>query len=140
MKSHSGLFVTLDRGAIFTRSTTQNLNTTSSTESEVVASAEVLTQALWTASFLEHQGYSSRTSLLHQDNQAAMLLLKSSMLSRRKRLRHIDIRFFFIKDRIDSGEVEVVYCNTDDMTVDYLTKPLQGSKFRIHRARILGLH
>ena len=71
MKSHTGLFGTLERGAIFARSTTQKLNTTSSTESEVVASAEALTQ---TASFLKHQGYEARTSLLHQDNQAAMLL------------------------------------------------------------------
>ena len=140
MKSHTGLFGTLGRGAIFARSTTQKLNTTSSTESEVVASAEALTQALWTASFLRHQGYVARTSLLHQDNQAAMLLQKNGVLSRRKRSRHIDIRFFFIKDRIDSGEVEVVYCNTDDMTADYLTKPLQGVKFRVHRARILGLN
>ena len=140
MKRHSGLFGTLERGAILARTTTQKLNPTSSTEAEVVASAEVLTQALWTASFLRHQEYDARTPLLQQDNQAAMLLQKNGVLSRRKRSRHIDIRFFFIKDRIDAGEVEVVYCNTDNMTADYLTKPLQAAKFRIHRARILGLH
>jgi hypothetical protein len=139
MKSHSELFSTLGRGAIFARSTTQKLNTTSSTEWEVVASSEALVQALWTASFLKHQGYRVRSSLLHQDNTAAILLANHGVLSRGKRTRHIDIRFFFIKDRIDSGEVEDVFCGTDEMSADYLTKPLQGAKFRIHRARIMGI-
>ena len=119
MKSHSGLFGTLGRGAIFARSTTQKLNTTSSTESEVVASSEALVQALFTASFLKHQGYRVGSSLLHQDNTAAILLANNGVLSRGKRTRHIDIRFFFIKDRIDSAEVEVVFCGTDEMTADY---------------------
>ena len=90
MKSHSGLFGTLGRGAIFAKSTTQKLNTTSSTESEVVASSEALTQALWTTSFLKHQGYDVKTALLHQGNQTAILLQKNGVMSRRKRSRHIN--------------------------------------------------
>ena len=80
-----------------------------------------------------------RHSLLHQDNQAAILLQKNGVMSRRKRSRHIDIRFFFMKDRIDSGELQVAYCPTDLMSGDYLTKPLQGAKFRAHRDTIMGL-
>jgi hypothetical protein len=139
MKSHSGLFGSLGRGAIFARSVTQKLNTTSSTESEVVAAAEATTQALWTASFLKNQGYNVKHSLMHQDNQAAILLQKNGVMSRRKRSRHINIRFFFMKDRIDGGELKVAYCPTDAMSADYLTKPLQGAKFRIHRDTIMGL-
>ena len=61
------------------------------------------------------------------------------MLSRRRRSKHIDIRFFFIKDRIEKGKMEVVFCGTNDMVADYLTKPLQGEKFRGFRNKILGL-
>ena len=139
MKSHSGIFGTLGRGAIFARSVTQKLNTTSSTEAEVVASAEATTQALWTASFLKHQGHNIKHTSLHQDNQAGILLQKNGVLSRRKRSRHIDIRYFFMKDRIDGGELKVVYCPTDLMTADFLTKPLQGAKFRAHRNVIMGI-
>ena len=57
MKSHSGGFGTLGKGAFYATSTNQKLNTTTSTESEVVAVAEILPQALWTVSFLKHQGY-----------------------------------------------------------------------------------
>jgi hypothetical protein len=140
MKSHSGLLGSLGRGAIFARSVTQKLNTTSSTEAEVVASAEILSQALWTQSFLRNQGYKVKNGLLYQDNQAAMLIQNNGVLSRRRRSRHIDIRFFFIKDRIDRGEMEVAFCGTNDMVADYLTKPLQGEKFRKFRNMILGLN
>ena len=95
MKSHSGILGSLGRGAIFARSVTQKLNTTSSTESEVVAGSEALVQALWTTSFLKHQGYDVKNALLHQDNLSAMALQNHGVLSRRRRTRHIDIRFFF---------------------------------------------
>ena len=138
MRSHSGLLGSLGRGAIFARSTTQKLNTTSSTEAEIVASAEILSQALWTQSFLRNQGYRVKNGLLYQDNQAAMLIQNNGVLSRRRRSRHIDIRFFFIKDRIEKGEV--AFCGTKEMVADYLTKPLQGEKFRGFRNEILGLN
>ena len=95
MKSHNGILGSLGRGAIFARSVTQRLNTTSSTESEVVAGSEALGQALWTSSFLKHQGYGVKNALLHQNNQAAIFLQTNRVMSRKKRSRHIDIRFFF---------------------------------------------
>ena len=103
MKSHSGGFGTLGRGAFYANSTTQKLNTTSSTESEVVAASEMIPQALWTKSFLLHQGYNTNNILFNQDNKAAILLQKNGVLSRGKRSRHVDVRFFFIKDRVKGG-------------------------------------
>ena len=63
-KSNSGILGTLGRGAIFARSVTLKPNTTCLTESEVVDSSEVPTQALWTASFLRNQGHDVRLTLL----------------------------------------------------------------------------
>ena len=139
LKSHSGLLGSFGRGAVFARSVTQKLNTTSSTESEVVAGAEVLGKALWTTSFLRNQGYNVRNALVHQDNQAAILLQTNGVMSRKKRSRHIDVRFFFMKDRIEKGDVEVVFCGTRRMIADYLTKPLQGHVFREFRDDIMGI-
>ena len=44
-----------------------------------------------------------------------------------KATRHIDIRYFFVKDRVESGEVHIEHCPTLDMLADYFTKPLQGA-------------
>ena len=105
----------------------------------MVAAAELLPQALWTTSFLRHQGYDVKNALLNQDNMSAMLLEKNAVLSRGKKSRHVDVRFFFIKDRVDKGEVDIGFCGTDDMIADFLTKPLQGNKFFRFRNAILGL-
>ena len=48
--------------------------------------------------------------------------------------KHINIRYYFIKDRIESGELDIRYLPTLEMLADLLTKPLQGSHFRRLRA------
>ena len=53
--------------------------------------------------------------------------------------RHIAIRYFFVKDRIESKEVDVQYCPTEMLTADILTKPLVGTKFYQHRHALLNL-
>ena len=54
------------------------------------------------------------------------------------RTRHIAIRFFFIKDRVDAGEVDITYVPTKDMQADILTKPLQGELFLKLRKELLN--
>jgi hypothetical protein len=52
--------------------------------------------------------------------------------------RHIDIRYFFIKDRLESDGFEVRYCPTEQMLADFFTKPLQGALFRRLKAVVMG--
>ena len=40
---------------------------------------------------------------------------------------------FFVKDRVDKGEVKVEYCPTELMLADFYTKPLQGRLFKKFR-------
>ena len=54
------------------------------------------------------------------------------------RSRHINIRYFFVKDYVKRNKIEIRYCPTADMLADYFTKPLQGSLFRKFRAIIMG--
>ena len=55
-----------------------------------------------------------------------------------RRTRHINVRYFFIKERIDSGEIRVSYLPTEEMIADLLTKPIQGKLFAKLRDRLLG--
>ena len=138
MKSHTGGVMTLGKGAIYESSMRQRINTKSSTESELVAVNDVMPQILWTRYFLESQGYKVHDSVLYQDNQSAMLLERNGRGSSSKRTRHINIRYFFIKDRIASGEVKLEYCPTETMLADAFTKPLQGSAFIQFRDSIMN--
>ena len=67
------------------------------------------------------------------------MLEKNGKGSSGKRTKHINIRYFFIKDRIDNGELKVDFCPTDKMLADFFSKPTQGSKFTDFRDQVLGM-
>ena len=139
MKSHTGATLTLGRGAANSDSSKQKLNTRSSTESEFVGVDDEMSQVVWTRYFLEAQGYNVKDNIVYQDNQSAIKLAKNGKRSSGKRTRHINIRYFFVTDRIAAKEMNMEYCPTLDMIADYFTKPLQGSQFRRFRNIILGI-
>jgi len=138
MRSHTGATMTLGKGSIQSISTKQKLNTRSSTEAELVGVDDAMAQIVWTKHFLEAQGYKVKKHVIHQDNQSAIKLENNGPKSIGKRSRHIDIRYFFVTDQINKGNIEIVYCPTDRLEADYMTKPLQGIKFKRFRRSILN--
>ena len=138
MKSHSGVMITIGSGAIFAMSTKQKLNSKSSTEAELIAVSDGLNQVLWTRNFIIEQGYSLNPAKVYQDNKSTIHLMKDGQ-SNSVKTRHIAIRFFFVKDRVESKEINISYQCTEEMIADLLTKPLQGTLFRKHRASLLGM-
>jgi hypothetical protein len=76
---------------------------------------KVLPHILWTQYFLEAQGYGKEELVIYQDNQSAILLAKNGQGSSSKRTKHINIRYFFMADRIAKKEVRVDYCATGDI-------------------------
>ena len=138
-KSQSGCTMTFGHGTIMSKSNKQKGNTKSSTEAELVAAGDHASQILWTNHFLQEQGYGVKTGVLFQDNKSAILLEKNGRLSSGKGTKHVHNRYFFIKDKIHKGEIDVIWCHKDDMLADFMTKPLQGSAFTTFRDMILGL-
>jgi len=55
-----------------------------------------------------------------------------------ERTRHVNIKFYFVKQYIDNGSVKLEYCPTLSMIADALTKPLQGKQFEFLRSFLLG--
>ena len=137
-RSHTGATFSMGRGAITSISRKQGMNSRSSTEAEVIAADEVVGPMIWTKLFLEEQGYPVRKNTLFQDNRSAMLLESNGRKSAGKRSRHLNIRFFFVTDQKEKGNINIEYCPTDEMTGDYMTKPLLGKKFDDHRNAIMG--
>jgi hypothetical protein len=79
--------------------------------------------------FLIAQGYDVPSIRVGQDYQPTIALIKKGK-STSHRTKHISISYFFLKDRIEQGDVEFLYVPTNEMTVDLPTKPLQGHQFR----------
>ena len=139
MKSHTGIFMTIGKGGTYTASCKQKLNTKSSTEAELVAIDDAMAQVLWTRHFLAEQGVPVPVTTIYQDNKSTILLSENGRGSSSKRTKHLDVRYFFITDRIKRGEVKVAYCPTENMLADFFTKPLQGGAFKRMRSTILNM-
>jgi len=138
MRGHTGGGLTMGRGFPITVSTKQKLNTRSSTESELVGVDDMMPIICWTRCFLLSQGYGIIENLLLQDNRSSILLERNGRASSGKRTRHINIRYYFISDRVNMKEISIDWCPTKKMVADYMSKPLQGSLFRELRDYIMG--
>ena len=139
LKSHTGALVTMGRGAISSASRKQKVNTRSSTEAELIGADDVISQILWTKLFLKAQGYILKGNVIHRDNMSTIKLKANGKASSGKRMRHLDIKYFFITDQVQQKKVSLQYCSTDLMIADFFTKPLQGKKFMSFRAQIMNL-
>jgi ribosomal protein L24E len=132
-KSHSGIAISLGKGAVYVRSAKQVLVTKSSAETELVAASDELSQVIcWLREFLIAQGYPPKCCYFYQDNMSTMAMITKGRHTS-LRSRHINVRYFFIGDRVEKGEITMKHCKSDDMIADIMTKPLQGYHFRIAR-------
>jgi hypothetical protein len=82
---------------------------------------------------MQEQGFDMEASLLYQDNMSAMLLETNGKASSSKRIKHIKIKYFLVKDKINQGDIAVEHCPTEQMWTDVNTKPKQGAVFRKFR-------
>jgi hypothetical protein len=57
MQSHTGATMTLGKGAVYSISTKQKINTKSSMEAELVGVNDAMPLVMWTQNFLQGQGY-----------------------------------------------------------------------------------
>ena len=121
--------MTFRKGVVQPLSKKQKLNTRSSTEAEPVGADYVTTQILWTKHFMEAQGYTIKENILHQDNKSTILLQENRRKSTGNWSRALNMRYFFLTDQVKKGNLRITYCSTDNMTADYMTKPLQGESF-----------
>ena len=131
--------MTMGKGSIISTSTKQKLNTKSSTEAELVGADDLSSHILWTKYFLNEQGYETKDIVLNQDNKSTILMLQNGKNSSTKRTRHLDIRYFFLADKVNKKELKIEYCPTDEMIADYFSKPLQGFKFKKFMKQIMNL-
>lgn len=136
-KAISGYAFLIDGGAVSWSSKKQEIIALSTTEAEYVATTHASKEALWLRSLIGQLfGHLCEPTTLYGDNQSAIALTKDHQYH--ARTKHIDIRFHFIRWVISEGKLNLVYCPTEDMIADTLTKALPSAKVK-HFAASLGL-
>jgi len=126
-KSISGYIYLLGGGAIAWSSKKQGTVALSSTEAEYIAATHAARQAIWLRHLFNGLNLPLKGSTsIHADNQSAIALSKDSQFHARS--KHIDIQHHFIREKVGDGSIELVYCPTDEMLADILTKGLSKAK------------
>jgi hypothetical protein len=129
-RGQTGSLMTFGKEAVASSSNKLKCNTKSSTETEIISLADKLMDIIWMHYFVECQEYIIDEYVIYQDNMSALLLEKNGRVLSSRRTKHIKAKYFLIKDYYDAGKIDVIFCSTDKMWADILTKPLQGQKFR----------
>ena len=89
-----------------------------------MAVATATCQAIWLRRLLDElTGVKAHPPALMVDNQPAIALAKNPVLHDRS--KHIDVKFHFLRDCIDGGQIVIEFVKTSRQLVDVLTKSLK---------------
>ncbi|GKA18529.1 putative RNA-directed DNA polymerase [Tanacetum coccineum] len=136
-KSTRGMIFYLGRNAITWQSQKQKTVALSSCEAEFMAATSVACQAIWLANLVkELTGQQVEPTTLFVDNKSAIALMKNPVFHGRS--KHINIRFYFIRECVEQGKIIVEHVNSKDQRADLFTKASALVKF-IEMRNKLGL-
>jgi hypothetical protein len=134
-RSTSGYVFKLVGGAISWSSSKQTVMTSSTMYVEFVACYEVVGQTMWLNKFvigLRVVDNIERPLKLYCDNESAVLYAQNN--KKTKVAKHINIRFYVVKEKIQDQTISLEHISTKKMITDLLTKGLPPSVFREHLA------
>jgi hypothetical protein len=109
----------------------------STCESELIATSTIGCGVSWSRQLLQELSITQMTIEIGVDNKCSMYLLEQGTGSF-KRAKHIKVRYFWVKELIDEGEVILRYIPSEELVADLLTKAVTGAKFKYLRAKLLG--
>jgi hypothetical protein len=137
-RSTTGYTFTLGRGSVSWESRLQPTVALSSCESEYVAASTATQEAVHLRLLLSELGFPQEgPTIIYEDNQGTIALSENPMLQ--KRTKHVDIRYHFVREKVLSGEIKLVYIPTQDQVADILTKPLQKQRIIELRSKLMGV-
>ena len=125
-RSTSGYVMIYAGGAVTWRSQRQGMVATSTTEAEVVAASEAAKEVIWLSRLYKGIISLKEVPTLYVDNSAAVKLSHNPEFHRRT--KHIEIKYFFVREKVLEGKLNVAQVSTEQQVSDILTKPLNKSR------------
>ena len=107
----------------------------STTEAKYIAACSTCCEAIWLQKLMSGIfDMELDTTLLLFDNQSCIKMAENPVFH--DELKHIEIRYFYIRDMVQKGAIKLQYVGTDEQVADILTKPLSRMKFEYFRDKL----
>ena len=121
-KSTSGGCQLLDGKLVSWKSKKQTCVAISTAEAEYIAAAACTSQIIWIQSQLRDYAINMKKVPLYCDSQSAIRICPNPL--QHSKTKHIALRYHFIKDHVEDGNIEIHFVKTTEQFVDIFTKPL----------------
>jgi hypothetical protein len=105
----------------------QNSVALSTAEAAYVAAGHCCTQLLWMRQTLRDYGYKLTKVPLLCDNESAICMANNPV--EHSRTKHIAIRYHFLREHQQRGDIEIAYVSNKEQLADIFTKPLDEKTF-----------
>ena len=135
-KSTSGLCQFLGNRLVSWASKKQASVSLSTTEAEYIAAGACCSQILWMKQQLVDYGIVEEDCPIFCDNQSAISVSENPV--QHSKTKHIDIKYHFLKDHVEKGNIKLRYVGTKEQKADILTKPLDSKSF-VHLRGEMGM-
>ena len=134
-KSESGYVMRICESAISWKAEKQAIVAQSTTESELISANSGAREVVSLRRIMKDLGVPQlRPTTMHEDNQGCIALMHNDV--KNKRTKHIDIKYFWVREQVELGEITMTYCPTDKMLADIMTKPLPINTFERLRSQL----
>lgn len=136
-RSTGGMVFYLNESVVTWVSQKQRCVALSSCEAEFMAATAAACQGIWLRNVMNQiTGKDIGPVTICIDNRSAMDLAKNPVFHGRS--KHIDVRYHFIRECVERGEIILKHVSSEEQRADVLTKALSTVKFEKMR-KLLGV-
>jgi hypothetical protein len=133
-KSLTGYTFKLSGQTISWKTKKQPTVSLSTVEAEYIALATASSELIWIRNFLNEIGFKQPTTTIYEDNQGCIAIANNPIV--KSRVKHVDIKYHFLRERILNNELLVKYISTSNQEADLFTKGLPKETFQRIRSLV----
>jgi hypothetical protein len=134
-KSVTGWVAKLNGDPVSWASKKQRTVALSTCEAELYAKSAAIQEVLWLRGLMKELGLHATAGTVHGDNQSAIAVAKNGIKG--ERTKHVDVKYHFVTESVERGEVQLKWVSTHEQQADIFTKALPAPLFHQFRKQLM---